>query len=168
MKVIVVLRNPITRAFSHWNKERQNGRESLPFLDALQAEPDRAAASPTGQDGRRSYAERGRYAAQVCRLTRHFPSAQILVLRSETLTDAHGRALEHIAQFLALPAFPPLKPIRVNVRRYERPMRHDEWEWLAGAFTPDIRELELLLGWDCSAWLRPPAFDDADASRSGA
>src|SRR5690348_10670559 len=76
---------------------------------------DRAAASPTGQDRRRSYAERGRYAAQVCRLTRHFPSAQILVLRSETLTDAHGRALEHIAQFLALPAFPPdRKSTRLN------------------------------------------------------
>ena len=89
------------------------------------------------------------------------------MLRSETLTDAHGRALEHIAQFLALPAFPPLEPIRVNVRRYERPMRHDEWEWLAGAFTPDIRELELLLGWDCSAWLLPPAFDGVDASGSG-
>src|SRR5690348_10670560 len=87
---------------------------TLSLHDALPIS-DRAAASPTGQDRRRSYAERGRYAAQVCRLTRHFPSAQILVLRSETLTDAHGRALEHIAQFLALPAFPPdRKSTRLN------------------------------------------------------
>ena len=99
------------------------------------------------------------------RLARHFPAAQTLALRSESLTD--DNALARIAQFLELPAFPPHEPIRANVRRYERPMRRNEWEWLAERFAPEIRELESLLGWDCAAWLRPPAFDDADASRSG-
>jgi len=168
LKVVVVLRNPITRAFSHWNKERQNGRESLAFLNALKAEPDRAAATPTGQHRRTSYADRGRYVAQLRRLASHFSPAQILVLRSESLTDDSARTLARIAQFLELPALPPHEPTRANVRRYERPMRRDEWEWLAERFAPEIRELESLLGWDCSAWLRPPAFDDADASRSGA
>ena len=166
LKVVVVLRNPITRAFSHWNKERQNARESLAFLDALKAEPDRAAASRTGQDRRTSYVDRGRYVAQLRRLARHFPPAQTLVLRSEALTGDSARALERIAQFLELPAFPSHEPIRANVRRYERPMRRDEWEWLAERFVPEIRELESLLGWDCSAWLRPPASGDTETSRS--
>jgi hypothetical protein len=159
MKVIVVLRNPIARAFSHWNKERQNGREPLPFLAALVAEADRSKASRTGQDRRTSYADRGRYAGQLRRLAAHFPSSQLLVLRSEALTDEPASTLARIAGFLDVPPFPNAEPIRANARRYERPMRREEWEWLAERLAPEIRELEALLGWDCSDWLAPPAFD---------
>ena len=167
MKVIVVLRNPITRAFSHWNKERQRGRELLPFLDALRAEPARAAASSSGQDRRTSYVERGRYAAQLRRLAQCFPARQMLVLRSEALTDDRAQTLGRVAAFLDVPPFPSGAPIRANVRRYERPLRRDEWEWLAERFEAEIRDLEALLGWDCSAWLRPPAFGDLAAVRAG-
>ena len=168
MKVIVVLRNPIARAFSHWNKERQNGREPLPFLDALAAEAGRAKASRTGQDRRTSYADRGRYAGQLRRLATHFPPSQLLVLRSEALTDERASTLARIAGFLDVPPFPDAEPIRANARRYERPMRRDEWEWLAERLAPEIRELEALLGWECSGWLEPPAFDGTHPANEGA
>ncbi len=45
LKIVVVLRNPITRAYSHWNKEWRRGRETLPFMEALRAEPERARAA---------------------------------------------------------------------------------------------------------------------------
>jgi hypothetical protein len=35
MKLILILRNPITRAYSHWNHERPAGREALSFREAL-------------------------------------------------------------------------------------------------------------------------------------
>jgi hypothetical protein len=159
MKIIVVLRNPIERAHSHWNKERQRGREALSFLAALEAERSRAEASPSGHDRRTSYLARGRYATQLRRLWRHFPVAQTLVLRAEALSHDPVATLGSIAQFLRMPPFPRTDPVAANVRSYERPMRRDEWEWLATRLTPEIRDLEALLGWDCAAWLVPPRFD---------
>lgn len=160
LKVVVVLRNPIERAHSHWNKERQRGREALPFLAALEAERSRADASPSGHDRRTSYLARGRYASQLRRLWRHFPVTQTLALRAETLSRAPLPTLERIAQFLGVPSFPPCEPITANVRSYEQPMQRDEWEWLAARLALEIRDLEALLGWDCAAWLLPPRFGD--------
>jgi hypothetical protein len=156
LRIVIVLRNPITRAYSHWNKERQRGREPLPFQDALRAERERAAAAATGQDRRTSYAGRGFYAAQLRRLWQHFPQRQTLVLRSEALQHDPAQALARVGEFLGIGAFPASAPISANARRYERPMRNDEWEWLAQRLAGDVRDVEALLGWDCSDWLRPP------------
>jgi len=160
MKIIVVLRNPIERARSHWNKERQRGREALSFLAALEAERSRAEASSSGHDRRTSYLARGRYVAQLHRLWQHFPVAQTLVLRAEALLQAPLPTLEQIAHFLGVSSFPSDEPIAANVRSYERPMQRAEWEWLAARLALEIRDLESLLGWDCAAWLRSPRFDD--------
>jgi hypothetical protein len=49
MRLIAVLRNPITRAFSQWNMQRDRGIEPLSFWDALQSERERCrAALPRG------------------------------------------------------------------------------------------------------------------------
>jgi hypothetical protein len=157
LRIVVILRNPITRAYSHWNKESQRGRESLAFLDALRAERERAVATPSGQNRRTSYADRGFYAGQLRRLWTHFPREQTLILRSEALQTECARTLGRIAEFLGVTAFPAIAPIAANIRDYERPMRVDEWDWLAGQFAADIRDIESLLGWDCRDWLRRPA-----------
>ena len=41
IKLIIVLRNPITRAYSHWNMMRNRNKENLSFVDAIAAEPER-------------------------------------------------------------------------------------------------------------------------------
>lgn len=38
MKLIAILRNPIERAYSHWNMERSRGADKLSFWDALISE----------------------------------------------------------------------------------------------------------------------------------
>ena len=43
MKFIVILRNPIERAFSQWNMQRSRGNEPFDFVEAVQAEPRRIA-----------------------------------------------------------------------------------------------------------------------------
>jgi hypothetical protein len=152
LKIIIVLRNPITRAHSHWNKERQRGRETLPFLEALRAEPERARSALPLQVHRTSYADRGLYADQLRRLWSHFPVDQTLILRSETLQAEPGTTLDRIGDFLGLGPFPPIAPKAANVRQYERPISPEEWEYLAGIYAVEIAELERLLGWDCSQW----------------
>ncbi|PHS73639.1 MAG: hypothetical protein COB22_00060 [Cycloclasticus sp.] len=38
LKIILILRNPIERAFSHWNMQTKRRRETRPFLEAIQCE----------------------------------------------------------------------------------------------------------------------------------
>jgi hypothetical protein len=162
LKIIVVLRNPITRAHSHWNKERQQrGRETLPFLEALRAEDDRARAALPLQDRNRSYTERGFYVGQLQRLWRHFPVEQTLILRSEALKAQPEVTLTRIADFLGLAPFARIAPKVFNARTYAQPMQRREWEFLAATFLDEIHELERLLEWDCAQWLRRPEFDAA-------
>jgi Sulfotransferase domain/SEC-C motif len=156
LKIIIILRNPITRAHSHWNKQRQQGRETLPFLEALRAEAERARLALPLQVRYESYAGRGFYTRQLQRLWRHFPADQTLILRSETLQTEPEVTLERIGDFLGVGPFPQIAPKTANVRQYERPMSPDEWEYLAGIFTAETRELERMLGWDCSHWQRRP------------
>src|SRR6266700_2176906 len=38
IKLLVLLRNPVERAFAHWNMQRFKGREPLDFFDAVKEE----------------------------------------------------------------------------------------------------------------------------------
>lgn len=163
LKIVILLRNPITRAYSHWNKARHGGRETLPFLAALHAESDRARAAAPAQDLRTSYVARGFYVSQLQRLWRHFPADQTLVIRSEALWTGPSQTLARIADFLGLSPFPRVVPTTINAREYAGPMQPGEWAHLADTFADEIRELERLLGWDCGDWLRPPSRDAASA-----
>ncbi len=71
----MLLRNPVTRAHSHWRHEVALGREPLSFEDAIAAEPERLAGEhqrllddPSYRSfahQHHSYLARGRYAEQL-------------------------------------------------------------------------------------------------------
>jgi len=153
LKTIVVLRNPVTRAYSQWNMARHMGRESLPFLEAIAAEPERARTVPPELAKRQAYVGRGRYAQQLERLWQYLPREQTIVFRSEELLEAPASVLGRIAAFLDIDPFPPVTPRRAHTYRYDRTMTELERQHVAALLAPEIRALEGLLGWDCSAWL---------------
>ncbi len=152
MRLIVVLRNPITRAFSHWNMSRRTGREPLPFRQALEAEPERLRALPLELAKSFTYIDRGYYTGQLERLWRYFPREQTIVFKSEDLLGAHAEVLARVADFLGIAPFPPLAQKRAEVREYNVAMGAEEKRYLAGLYETEIGALERLLGWDCSAW----------------
>ena len=153
MRFVLMLRNPVTRAYSHWNMSRQLGREPLTFLEALRAEPERRRSLPLERAKRFTYVERGFYAVQLKRLWSHFPAEQTLVLRSEALFDRPDDVLSRIAAFLAIAPFAPPAHKTVHAREYETEMSAEEKRFLLDAYADDVREVERLLGWDCSDWL---------------
>ena len=153
MKIIMVLRNPVARAYSHWNMERQAGREPLSFHDALLAEVQRARQIAPHEFRRFAYIERGFYARQLARMWQYFPVEQTLVFRSEELRAAPDVALARIAAFLGVADFPRVALKSIHARQYEGEMSPDDKRYLIGVFEQDIRELERLLRWDCSEWL---------------
>jgi len=154
MKLIMVLRNPVTRAFSQWNMARQNRREPLPFLDALKAEPERVRTMPLEQAKRFTYVDRGFYAQQLKRLWRYFPREQTIAFKSEELLASPADVLARIADFLGIAPFPSVAEKSAHARDYDTAMTEEERRYLVAVFEPEIRELERLLRWDCSDWLR--------------
>jgi hypothetical protein len=153
MRLIVVLRNPITRAHSHWNMSRRTGREPLPFHQALVAEAERLRGLPLELAKSFTYIDRGFYTRQLERLWRYVPREQTILFRSEELLTDHSAVLAQVADFLGIAPFPPVAEKRAEVREYNTTMTAEEKRYLAGIFETEIRELERLLGWDCSAWL---------------
>jgi len=152
MRVIVVLRNPVTRAFSHWNMSRRTGREPLPFRQALEAEAQRLRALPLELAKSFTYIDRGFYTRQLERLWRYFPREQTIVFKSEELLAEHTAVLTKVAGFLGIAPFPRLAEKRAEVREYDTVMSDEDKRYLGALFETEIGALERLLGWDCSAW----------------
>ncbi len=157
-KLIVVLRNPVDRAYSQYNHSRQTGVESLETFEAgLAAESDRLGeelekmlADPfynSFSHYHHSYLARGLYVEQLERLYRLFDERQILLEAAEDLstdTDAvYVRALE----FLGLPLQRLSQYPRQNVRRYP-PMRPETRRRLVEYFSEPNERLYAFLGRD--------------------
>ena len=113
-KIIVLLRNPVDRAYSHYQHSVRKGVETLSFEDALTHEAERLDGEREKilQDesydsfNRRnySYLSRGIYVDQLETWTSIFPREQLLILNSEDLYTDPQAILKQVLDFLALPA----------------------------------------------------------------
>ncbi len=155
-RLIVLLRDPVDRAFSHYNHEVALGREPLSFEDALDREPERTDGELARLGDTQyfshawwdfTYLARGRYAEQLERWFAHYPRAQLLVLASETLrrdpAAAYARVLDHLgAPPYELPDYPPI------FEREYAPMAPETRARLSEYFAPHNERLYALVGQD--------------------
>jgi hypothetical protein len=154
-KLIVLLRDPVRRAYSQYWHERDKGREPLSFEDALRAEPERVdAAHRKLADGEieasrehqtHSYVARGRYAEQLERWLALYPREQLLVLRFEDLVKDPLAVLNQTLAYLRLPPMQEARLEARNTRNYP-PMNPETAARLRESFAPENRRLEALLG----------------------
>src|SRR5438045_3359276 len=68
IKLIILLRNPVERAFAHWNMQRFKCREPLDFLAAVNQEESRIQQATPLEARRVAYLDRGRYSEQLERV----------------------------------------------------------------------------------------------------
>lgn len=161
-KLIAVLRNPVDRAFSHYQHEVRAGREVFSFAEAIAKEPERLAgeeerlrADPgyySFNHRRYAYVRRGLYFHQLCRWLEHFPRSQLLVLQSERLFRDPAAATGLVQEFLGLrphqgEAYRPFLQAR-----YDHQISPELRRKLVAYFEPFNRELYRWLGeefdWD--------------------
>jgi len=96
-KIIIILRNPIQRAYSHYLMDLRMAVTDLSFEDALIEEQKH----PVRNWGATSlYHELGLYYEQVKRYLEIFPEEQVLILLNEELRDQPADVLQRIYQFL--------------------------------------------------------------------
>jgi Sulfotransferase domain len=104
-RLIVLPRDRVERAFSHYRHEVRQGRETLSFADAIAAESEQ----PGAHEGFKhrdvsefSYVARGPYAQQLQRWFAAFARDRFLILRSENLCERSAEAYRRILDFLEL------------------------------------------------------------------
>jgi hypothetical protein len=116
-KLVVLLRNPVERAFSHHQHEVRAGRETEPFERAVALEAARLAGEEermVSQPGYRSlawerysYQARGHYAGQLERWLGAYGEDRLLVVRSEDLYQDPARTFGEVQAFLGLARWMP-------------------------------------------------------------
>jgi len=153
IKLISVLRNPITRAFSHWNMERQRSADDLGFMEAITTETERCRSALPLQHRVYSYSDRGFYSQQLRRLWSFFPRKQVLVLRQEELQLNPAKTLAKVYQHLEAANLPFAGSKQLHALPYEDPIPVAAKDWLRQHFLHEIKQLEAMLGWDCQNWL---------------
>jgi Sulfotransferase domain len=149
MKLIISLRNPTDRAFSHWNMRRAKGREPRDFLDAIRHDLE-LRSSPALRGN--AHIDRGFYAAQIERVFQLFPSKQVLLIKYEDFRRNYSATVDSVLDFLGVRHLRGLRNKERNAGPYQRKITADERAYVSAIFVEDIARLEALLGWDCSDW----------------
>jgi hypothetical protein len=95
-KIVMILRDPVDRAYSHYWNDVREGIERRPFGQAISEELE----GPPGRWGVSSlYVECGRYSAPVTRYLERFRANAIVLFFEELVADA-PRTLERLFTFL--------------------------------------------------------------------
>jgi hypothetical protein len=112
VRMIIVLRDPVERAWSHYSYEVARGNEDLSFADAIDAEPARLAGVEERiragdiKDDRHwrlhSYLRRGHYEEQIGAVHRLFPAEQLHVVVSEELFARPLVVMNEVFDFLGV------------------------------------------------------------------
>jgi sulfotransferase family protein len=155
VRLVVLVREPGERAYSHYQHEVALGREPLSFEDALAAEEgrlrgevDRLCGDPRAFSHAwwdHAYGSRGLYADQLERWFEFFPRTQVLALTTEELGGRPAETYATVLSFLGAPPHALEAYPRVFDRDYP-PMRDDTREALTARFAEPNRRLEQLLG----------------------
>lgn len=96
-KFILIFRNPVERAWSHYLHKVRTGEESETFADAIALEEERLLREPFGWWG---YTSEGRYAYHLRYWLEAFPRDKFLFLLTEDLAADPFRVLKTIYRFL--------------------------------------------------------------------
>ena len=177
VKLIVLLRNPVDRAISHYYHEVRLGFEKLPLEAACDREAERLAGEEKKWQADPNYCSlphqhftykaRGNYLEQLQRWYRFFSPDRLLVLHGEAFFADPGPTLARVWDFLGVRGRASDASCRYNVGDYP-PVSDRIRNKLADAFRPLNQKLFAALdrdfGWLETATSRPDAFAKVSAS----
>jgi hypothetical protein len=162
VRLLVLVRDPVERAYSAHRHELLRGFETEPFERALELEPDRLAgeedrlrSDPAYQSfshRHHSYLARGRYAGQIERLREAVGPDRVLVVDADRFFEDPYRSFAEIQEWLGLPGWRPAEVGKLNARPRD-PMAWALRERLLERFEDADRALVPMLGAEPS-WRR--------------
>lgn len=111
VKLIILLRNPVTRAYSHFQMESKRENEQYSFGKALMKEKSRLKGEyekihdmyhKSYNFGTYSYLSRGLYVRQLDNILQYFPRENLFIEKSETFFSNPIQTVNNIFSFLNL------------------------------------------------------------------
>ena len=162
MRLILVFRDPVERAWSHWRMEKARGFDEAPFAWAIRDGRARLRpgdASAPGHHRVYSYVERGFYAAQLARAHALFGAGNVLSLRSQDLSARPAETVAAVSSFLGVEPPATVEPLRANIgaeRDLGSVFTDEDRALLAGLYREDLVEFGSLSGLDVSGWAKTP------------
>ncbi len=162
VRLIALLRNPVDRAYSHYQQVARKGREPLTFEKAIETKKGRLVGKGNRASGhedraalnaRCEYLSRGIYVDQLLQWSRFFADEQMLVLKSENLYGHTLDTLRLVLEFLGLPGWEPeaweqIPKKRNKGKSYEQEMDPATRRRLEAFFEPHNHRLYDHLGVD--------------------
>lgn len=129
-KFIVILRDPVARAYSLYKNMCYEGYEELSFEQALESETDRLSDGDMDRLGTLRYAYRksGLYAKQLKAYFRHFNKSQFHIVFYEDLVAQPEVVVEGICKFLRL------KNIAMESGKKYNSAAEPRYRWLQNIF----------------------------------
>jgi len=147
MKLVIMLRNPIERAYSLYNMAKKHNQETLTFSDAIRGEKNRLPSKWY------SYVDRGLYFKQISNVLKFFEMEKIHFIRHEDyLSDQEGE-ISKVMNFIGVDPSQykySEQPSKVESRKYD--ISDSDRKYLLDIFGDDINSLEKLLKWNCENW----------------
>lgn len=146
VRLIVLLRNPVERAYSQYHHEVRWGFETAPtFAEAIEKEEQRLppeVAKLLADENyysfshhHHSYLARGIYIDQLQRWEQYFPADQILILNSEQFYQHTATTFKQITDFLGLPRWDP-QHYKIYNQANNPKIEPDMRKWLVNYFAP--------------------------------
>jgi hypothetical protein len=155
VKLIILLRNPIDRAYSHYFMRVKLNQETLGFEEAIEAEIEQEQAILKGELEKLLvdknyyslncsiylYLARGIYINQVKNWLNLFPPEQFLIIKSEDFFANPTEIYKQVLAFLGLPNYELKMYKRYNQNQYPLLIKPEIRERLSSYFAPYNEEL---------------------------
>lgn len=154
-KILVLLRDPVQRTYSHWKERRRSNAEPLDFEAALQVEEQRLlgeeqklVADPryySYAHEQQSYVAQSRYARSLRRWADLYGMDRILVVASEEYYADQTATVALIAEFLGVDGSTVAAGAKMNAAAGEK-LSAEVHNGLSATFADDNAELERMIG----------------------
>jgi hypothetical protein len=151
VKIILLLRNPVDRAFSHYQLKLRRLQETKSFEEAIDTESKRLAGEHdkivadesyySPRHDRFSYLARGQYLPQLRRWQEYFPEQRLLILESGDFFRHTGQVFDRVLDFLRLPRWQPERFGNRFPGKYQQRMNPATRARLIEYFRPDNERL---------------------------
>lgn len=147
MKLIIILRNPINRAYSSWQMVKNNKWTNLTFEEAIEDEIKyRMGENRIFSTAVQHFLQRGLYYKQIKNLLKWFPVQNIKIMVMEKFSDDMKNEYKELYNFIGLPNISHENTKeRINV--YDKKIDKKVYNDLKNFFIEDTQKLEELLGY---------------------
>ena len=149
IKLIILLRNPVNRAYSHWNMRYTNKLESYntSFEDAIKEELKyRIGEIRSFNTSQYHFLQKGLYYEQLIELFKYFQRSNVLIIISEKMFEDNDKYYNMIYDFIGIRS-QNIEKTKERIGVYKDKLGEAKYNELMEFFKKDITKLEELLGY---------------------